>query len=351
MGLFYLFFVFIFFQVALFQSFVVAFSIDQLKTERLGQLSSDKVVRMLKTGGVRKFFAPRKKTPFEYERVVTDPLYLQRVAQDTLDYIDRFEYTHKHVLEPVTFNSSILPLSKVRETLQFIVDVIENDKKRGKFRILDPKFISRNFASIKWLGDYEHAKRNNDIFAQDGKVRLTHYAVFQIVGRYEKTKKYCKPLYCLPHEDEEAGGALASTPLVWLTEKGYQDALMQGTVFVEMPDGVVRAFRLHLTQNMNDYKEMKKDDRRYYFCEIKGKYFERMYTRCIQRKGIVLAGDIYNVGIGKIIAFSYRNRKTNRLEMRLGVLADTGGAFVKTVYKMDYFAGIFKNRENLRKHM
>ncbi len=136
-----------------------------------------------------------------------------------------------------------------------------------------------------------------------------------------------------------------------MTKNGYRDALMQGTIFVKMPNKKNRAFRLHLTKNLSAYKKMKKKERKFYFCEIKGKYLEKLLTRCIQRTGIVLAGDIYNIGIGKIIAFPYRNRKTNRPELRLGIMADTGGAFVKTLYKMDYFAGIFTSREKLRKHM
>ena len=55
--------------------------------------------------------------------------------------------------------------------------------------------------------------------------------------------------------------------------------------------------------------------------------------------GVTFAGDILNIGLGKIIAIedSYQN-------IRLGIIADTGGAFVPNLHQLDLFAGIFPDR-------
>ncbi|MFH1831711.1 MAG: hypothetical protein ABH827_02805 [bacterium] len=339
-----------------------AFSIDQMKTVHSGQMDPEKIKELVKKDGVEKCFTPLVRAPFKYETIETDPLYLQCVARDTLEYINRFQATHKHVFAPRLFSQRYFGESNVKKTLEFIIKAIENDKKKGKFRINDPDFIARNFSCIKWSGDYETALKRNDIFFRPGKIRLTQYAVFQFPGRYEKTKEFCKPLMSLPFYDDELK-VVRSGVLAWLTEAGYKDALMQGTVFVKMsgnpvgktvqngPNNAIKAFRLHLPQKMSAYKTMKDSEKVFYFCEIKGNQFKELYTHCIQRKGIVFAGDIYNIGIGKIIALSYLNPKTKKPEMRLGVMADTGGAFVKNLYKLDYFAGIFSSREDFRKSM
>ena len=50
-----------------------------------------------------------------------------------------------------------------------------------------------------------------------------------------------------------------------------------------------------------------------------------------------MAGDIYNLGLGKLVALE--DPKSG--ELRLVVLGDTGGAFQPNLFQLDDFAGAF----------
>ena len=62
---------------------------------------------------------------------------------------------------------------------------------------------------------------------------------------------------------------------------------------------------------------------------------------------VVLAGDVYNIGIGKLILLQYQNLKTRKQELRLGILADTGAAFKNNLYQLDSFVGMVSSDEQL----
>jgi len=88
-----------------------------------------------------------------------------------------------------------------------------------------------------------------------------------------------------------------------------------------------------------------KDQKRYwYFREISKKDIKTKKGIHINHGGCIFAGDLYNIGLGKIIALRYQNPLTKKDEIRLGVLADSGGALTNNLYQLDLFAGIFKNR-------
>ena len=52
-----------------------------------------------------------------------------------------------------------------------------------------------------------------------------------------------------------------------------------------------------------------------------------------------VAGDVYNLGLGKLIALQSDD------ELRLVVLSDTGGAFQPNLFQLDLFVGSYPSRE------
>ena len=54
---------------------------------------------------------------------------------------------------------------------------------------------------------------------------------------------------------------------------------------------------------------------------------------------------------GKVIALVYKHPLTHKKEMLIGVLADTGGAFINNLYQLDLFGGVFKNKSALTHHL
>jgi hypothetical protein len=64
---------------------------------------------------------------------------------------------------------------------------------------------------------------------------------------------------------------------------------------------------------------------------------------------VTFAGDVLNVGLGKVIVMEYtRGGKT---QLRLGVVADTGGAFLPNLYQLDFLAGIFKSQADFQQYI
>ena len=56
---------------------------------------------------------------------------------------------------------------------------------------------------------------------------------------------------------------------------------------------------------------------------------------------VTVAGDLKNLGLGKIVALRYKNKRSKKDEVRLCMLSDTGGAFKNNLYQLDLFSGFF----------
>ena len=326
------------------------------------------VIHTSEKSDLKKFFSPDRLLINQETTIVTNPLELQKLARDTLFYINRYEQAHKHVISPTHFDRDILPLQRVKSTLRTLISLIEEDKNNGTpFRILNQTFLKKHFGCIKWTGDATTARKKNELCVKDGKIRLTHYAVFQCSGSYNKTKEHTHALYkllshknYLPYTKQQVLKGILNKkenkkkvrPLVWLSREALEEALMQGTIFVTMPDGKKRIFNVDISNDIDynkNIKNMRNQKRYWYFREIASHLASDLLKRFSRRKNIVFAGDIYSIGIGKLIAISYQNQLTKQEELRLGILADTGGAFLRNLYQLDSFAGIFASRQELKK--
>jgi membrane-bound lytic murein transglycosylase len=269
-----------------------------------------------------------------------------------------------------TFNVKKLFTKKARKTLEFMYWSIKNDfKNKRNCRILNPRFLNNHFTFLKWLPDHDTAKKKKVNLHNKKKIRTTKYAIFSTKGSAKKSKQFPHALYTFKHEkDADAirfkftkqqiiAGALERKPyrekvkpLVWLSRNGLEEALMQGTILVYMPDKKQILFTVDKNNGIAYDQRIKNswNQKRYwYFKKITENKNNLSQSYVINHPGITLAGDIYNIGLGKIIALRYRNPVTKQRVIRLGVLCDTGGAFVNNLYQLDLFAGTFPNREAL----
>lgn len=309
----------------------------------------------------------KTKLYIDKEVVITDPLALQAIAKDTLAYINNHDKDHSHVINPTKF-SSLLSLYAVRDTLRFIVETIEEDKEAGNFRILDPDFLNQHFSCIAWRADEEAAVAHGVKLPGNGQIRLTTYAVFSVKGSPVKTATHPCALYHVTNDamarrftkQQILAGAL-DTPAMrqhrrvfaWVSRESLEEALMQGTVLVEMPDGTSKLLAVHLNNNINYNRRLadRKDQARYWYFKALGKSGLPAAPRIRRIRGraqVVFAGDLHNIGIGKVIVIRYENPQTGAPEMKIGVLADTGGAFKNNLYQLDFFGGLVKSHEALR---
>lgn len=300
-----------------------------------------------------------------FKAVVTDPLKLLAVAKDTLSYMEHDVPYRSYLIGPENFSKNFISSAQAKRTLEFLISVIEEDKKHGKgYRILNSDFIKKNFHCIKWSADIENAQEHQDRHVRDHKIRLTQYAVFVVPGSYTKTSEYSCALYELKRvhpappkftKDEVLSGMYEkkehlhrARPLIWLTQDGLEEAFMQGSILVKTPDEKIHGFKYYFSNGIpydHKIKGLRKQQGYYYFKPME----EEQTRKFLERKNVVFAGNVFALGVGKLIGVSYKNRVTKKDELRLGILADTGGAFTKNLYHLDLYAGVYSQRGLFRK--
>lgn len=338
-----------------------SFSINKKETASL-----QKNGQIINRTDVLEFFSTENKKKSAY-KIDTDPITLQKAAQYTLNLLQN--KANKQFIQPYIFDKKLINLDEIKKTLQFIITLIENDKKYNRpFRILNLEFLNKYFTFIKWSGDQVSAAKNNKSIKPGG-IHLTHYATFEIDGNNKQTPATPYALYKIINKYFENDlrfkiskqNVLRGTlnrpeyknkvkPLVWVSRQGLEESLMQGTVIINMPNGKKRTFCVSQNNGFaydKNIKNRENQKRYWYFKELTNK--KLLKTNIINLGNSVFAGDIYNIGLGKIIAIRYKNRTTNKIEMRLGILADSGGAFINNLYQLDFYGGIFKNHDDFYK--
>ncbi len=141
-------------------------------------------------------------------------------------------------------------------------------------------------------------------------------------------------------------------PIIWLSREGIEEALLQGTISVTLPDGKQRLFNVDKCNDIpydRSIKDKHAQKRYWYFKEVAGFYGFKGKVESVP--GISLAGDVYNLGLGKLIALKSTNKETHKPELRLGILSDTGGAFENNLYQLDCFTGLFNTRDEFNAHI
>jgi membrane-bound lytic murein transglycosylase len=302
----------------------------------------------------------------------TDPEALYNAASLALARLNTF--SHPFGLELQRFTGTTE--ESLKKTLEFLMQTIEEDRvqKFKSSRLQDPNFLAQNFSWVAWMpdGHRAHSERNKlpKSITQMSKteILLTNYAVFRVDGSYTRTSKYNYALYNLRNEalapkysrTEIMAGALNKhgtcvTPLVWVTKAGLEQALMQGSVIVSMPDGKVRNFHIHLHNNKPYHAHLDVDaqQRYWFFREVQETSTLPLYHkfRVTQAANALFAGNVKAFGMGTIVCLKYFNPVVKKHELALGVLADTGGAFINNTYQLDFFAGVFNSHTDFKKHI
>ena len=302
-------------------------------------------------------------------RIVTDSSVLRRAAVDALKYFKgKRSVTRSSVLESLGIGAA-----DVENTLRSIIKIIDEDAGKPYNRMLDTAFLTRRFKFVQWRGDAVAAKKAGVVIPpgpdagelRDGRIRITSYAIFTVNGSYERTERCNTPLYSLSrfkidHKvqgraklvSDDSGAFHKLRPLVWLPEAYADDALMQGSVVVKMPDNRQRVFNVHRRLALKQTPQSESQGL-WLFREV----FDVNGTnggphlRIMNHGGALFAGDLQNLGLGKIIALQYKNPMTRKHEIRLGVLADSGEAFKDNLYQLDIYAGIFDSRNEFKKQL
>jgi hypothetical protein len=250
----------------------------------------------------------------------------------------------------------------ILKTLDFMVLTLQQDiKAKRPIRLQDPQFLNANFRAIQWTAF--------DPTALDKKrVKMTKYAVFTHPGSRKPTKEFNAGLYALkPDTDADAlrikytkqdvlkniyepkGQEFGAVePLAYLDREGLESALMEGTVLIKFTDGKSAFFNVDRNNNIPYIKGLEPtEQKRYWYFKpvaaIKG-YGQTIETKISLKPGVTFAGDVLNIGLGRIVVTE--NSIDGKPQLRMGIIADTGGAFLPNLHQLDFLAGVFDTKED-----
>ncbi|QLE41780.1 hypothetical protein FD723_16055 [Nostoc sp. C052] len=286
---------------------------------------------------------------------------LLTVLVNTRKYFQDYASEDPDILRAGILATQGVTVPDVLKTLDFMIAVLKEDIANNRAtRLQDPKFINTNFRVIKWSAYNPNSK-------QQKQLRITKYAVFTHPGSRKKTSTFNTPIYSLKETSNndkfytrytkqdvlsgiyEPGGREFGkiTTLAYLTRNGLEEAIMEGTILVNFTDGYKAFFNVDRNNGMSYIRGLKAtaQKRYWYFREvdaIKG-YGYKIDAKISIKPGVTFAGDVLNIGLGKVIVIEHTQGGRKRLQM--GVIADTGGAFLPNLYQLDFLAGIFQNKK------
>lgn len=292
---------------------------------------------------------------------------LLTVLTNTRKYFQNYGQKDPDIARNGLLLSQGVTVTEVIKTLDFMITVLQEDISNNRpTRLQDPQFINDNFRVIKWSA-YNPKK------PKQKKLRITKYAVFTHTGSRTKTSKYNVALYSLKDNlanDKfytkytkqdvlsgiyEPGGKEFGKvqPLAYLTRTGLEAALMQGTILIKFTDGSQAFFNVDRNNGISYVRGIKpRTQKRYWYFrqvdQIKG-YGYKIDNKISIKPGVTFAGDVLNIGLGRVMIMEYS--QGGRKVLRMGVMADTGGAFLPNLHQLDYLAGIFKNQKEFRRYI
>ncbi|MBC1221155.1 hypothetical protein GNF10_30695 [Nostoc sp. UCD121] len=297
---------------------------------------------------------PSSKVNFNQKDLLT-------VLVNTRKYFQDYSSQDPDILRTGMLATQGVTIPDVLNTLNFMIAVLKEDVANNRAtRLQDPKFINSNFRVIKWTAYNPKNKKQKQL-------RITKYAVFTHSGSRKKTSTFNTPIYSLKENSNndkfytrytkqdvlsgiyEPGGKEFGKvkSLAYLTRTGLEEALMQGTILINFTDGYRAFFNVDRNNGMSYVRGLKAtaQKRYWYFREvdaIKG-YGYKIDAKISIKPGVTFAGDVLNIGLGKVIVIEHT--KGGRKHLQMGVMADTGGAFLPNLYQLDFLAGIFKSQK------
>ncbi|MBW4685119.1 MAG: hypothetical protein KME40_08460 [Komarekiella atlantica HA4396-MV6] len=286
---------------------------------------------------------------------------LLTVLINTRKYYQDHASADPDILRPGLLTTKGVTVQDILKTLDFMITILREDiANKRTTRLQNPNFINTHFRVIKWSAYNPKARSQKQL-------RITKYAVFTHTGSRKKTSTYNTPIYSLKQNNNnnfytkytkqdvlsgiyEPGGKEFGKvePLAYLTRTGLEEALMQGTVLVNFTDGSKAFFNVDKNNGMSYVRGLKATaQKRYWYFKkvdaIKG-YGYKIDAKISIKPGVTFAGDVLNIGLGRVVIIEHT--KGGRKHLRMGVIADTGGAFLPNLYQLDFLAGIFRNQKD-----
>lgn len=300
---------------------------------------------------------------------------LCQVANNTQVYLSQ----HQDDEFAVHAGDNLIPeltLTRVQQTLDFMCQA------ENKLKLNQADFLKQNFDFYRWYPDKKQSslfakKSTNEVKTRllnnipDDQIFLTKYYTKLLNASSERTENYTQALYALPTDEQGLTLAQAelknsksqltrlkytrqdiiagvlldkklASPLIWLTEEALHDVLLQGTGVVNV-DGNIRYFNVHRNNGIAyDYAIGKREQARYwYFAEVPSVlgYGKTLASKIAIEPEVAFAGNVKSLGLGKLFLINFA--VDDKIQGKLGVLADQGGAFDNNLFQLDWLKGSY----------
>lgn len=295
------------------------------------------------------------------------------VAENTQGYLTKQPQDLLAVHAGKVFGGEVT-LERVKQSLNFICQTYREDvRAKRQSRLHNADFLRQNFDFFRWMPDKvsatEIAKKSTNATKSrmlnnipDDEIFVTKYYTKLLKGSEVKTAEFDQALYAIPYDEQHlplvqanqqpqitrlrysrqqviAGALLEhrlAKPLVWLSEESLHDVLLQGTGVLNV-DGEVHYYNVHRNNGISyDYSIGKRDQARYwYFAKVPAimGYGDQLMNKIAIKPQVTFAGNVAELGLGKLIMINYQKNKQQ--VSRMGILADTGGAFDNNLFQLD----------------
>lgn len=323
------------------------------------------------TFGVARF--KKVKKPDISYRIKTDMTNLGQIAHDSSTFLKRV-----HLSKYVSADEGLLKgygvtLEDVVKTLDFIETTVATRPELLKSHW----FLKKNFDFYRWYADKERFEKSEFVIPKGDHgapehIRVTKYRIAQIKGSSKKTKQFSVPLYQKPSDEtgktphvvlknkdkhlrfkfskkQILNGSLQKSKktkiLAWVTPDGYKDFAMQGSIAVALPEK-------NMMLNVGGHNGQNGNDRYWFAVEVQppSNIKTAMPVKVRPIPGVSFAGNIKDLGFGKLILLQGRTSAGRVPEIRLGVLVDTGSAFKDNLFQLDLFSGYFESETSFKEY-
>lgn len=291
-------------------------------------------------------------------------------AKETLAYLNKgAAYDPLVIHEGKIFK---LPLERVKATLVFIC--------QNQNKLQDPEFIKKHFEFIRWYPDIEQTKAiraNKPLLLNipKDKILMTKYYVHKARALTKAHEAYHFALYGLPRDEENLtleqanakptltrfqygkqailNGALTNKKvpaLAYLTREDLEAALMQGTLVADFGNArrQFKIFNVHRCNNIayDKTKPPYQQERYWYFKPVNGikGYGKDAEHKITVNPEVTFAADLEQFGLGKLLMIQYAGQD-GTMSTRMGIMADTGGAFLHNQYQVDFLTGSYAGQD------
>lgn len=288
-------------------------------------------------------------------------------AKETLAYLNQGSHYDPEVIhEGKVFR---IPLSRVKASLAFIC--------KHPQEMEDPLFLRRHFDFYQWIPDQQQvqtmkARTKLLVHLPPGHILMTKYYVHKAKASANASKTHPFALYGLP-QDEASLSLEQANAKPWLTRFQYgkqailkgalrgkkvpvlayvnrndlEAALLQGTIVADFGT-YSQYFNVHRTNNIPYVKGLNPyhQERYWYFKAVDGikGYGKDADHKITVNTGVTFAADLKQLGLGKLLLVQYHTGK-GRLLSKVGILADTGGAFENNLYQVDFLTGSYAGKD------